>query len=86
MLFDCILQQIQPLRVKKNPWYSNYYIIIIVVGLLLGLFIWFLFRISIAELDKNNKETVPKKQTVINKAVYEKNNSACIATIGLIAI
>ena len=56
---------------NKTPWFTNYYVIIIIVCMLLALFIWFLFRVSISELDKN-KETIPKKESVKNQAVYEK--------------
>jgi hypothetical protein len=59
---------------NKTPWFINSYVIIIIVCVMLAIFIWFLFKISISELDKKSKEPVPKNQTVLNKAVYEKTD------------
>lgn len=60
----CILREIQHLSANKKPWFINYYLIIIIVGVMLALFIWFLFRMSLSELDNKSKETIPKKETV----------------------
>ncbi|MEO5564860.1 MAG: hypothetical protein ABIR18_15540 [Chitinophagaceae bacterium] len=48
---------------NKKLWFNNYYVIIIIAGMILALFIWFLFRMSLTELDSKNKETVPQKET-----------------------
>jgi len=41
---------------KKNQWFNIYYLIIILLCLMLGLFIWFLFSLKISALESQNEK------------------------------
>ena len=52
---------------KRVKWFSRYYIIIIILCVMLGLFIWFTFRTILSGLEQKKDEAYKKKVTSIIK-------------------
>ena len=56
-----ILRQIKKMNSKRGKWFSGYYIIIIILFLLVGLFIWFSFRAILSDLERKKEDTYKNK-------------------------
>jgi ACR3 family arsenite efflux pump ArsB len=52
---------------KRIKWFNKYYIIIIILCIMAGLFIWFSFRVILSELEQKKDEAYKKKTTSISK-------------------
>ena len=50
---------------NSNPkkWLNGYYIIIMILCLLMGLFIWFSFRAILSDLEQKKEDAYKKKAT-----------------------
>jgi hypothetical protein len=50
---------------NSNPkkWFNGYYIIIIILCLMIGLFIWFSFRAILSDLEQKKEDAYKKKAT-----------------------
>ncbi|HET6993769.1 MAG TPA: hypothetical protein VFI06_02250 [Chitinophagaceae bacterium] len=46
-----------------KKWFNGYYIIIIILCLLIGMFIWFSFRVILSDLEQKKEDAYKKKAT-----------------------
>jgi Tfp pilus assembly protein PilO len=52
------------MRTRRYRWFNKYYVVIIILFLMLGLFIWFLFRSILTDLEQKEQDAHRKKEAI----------------------
>ncbi len=48
---------------KRKKWFNVYYVIIVILCLLIGMFIWFSFKATLSDLEQKKEDAYKKKST-----------------------